>query len=183
VERLLKKPMPYIFPYKPTLLANASPSLESRYYVLDTNILNYAVTSIDGEVIKRINEGLDRIGVDRYPGKMGFCTTPFQLLESLGVVVPEISVKPSFTKGESPEDVMWRVIEEARHAYSSVECIQKPWLERRAEERRSSNGGVKCDDHNCTTMPLPILRALLAWNTRSKVRIARQSTRTQTRLG
>jgi hypothetical protein len=104
--------------------------------ILDTNIMQYAIASSGGTVIHRLNAEIERTRIAE-AAETGFCMTPFQILEVLGTVVPDIGVPTQPSKGQSRRQLLDQVINEARAKYAALPQLAQSSLAARAVERRS----------------------------------------------
>lgn len=109
---------------------------QRQLMILDTNIMNYAITSPGGAVIARLNTGIEAAGLVR-TGSSGFCMTPFQTLEVLGTRLPEVEVPVQPRKGVEASAIVGSVVDEALAAYAALPELSQPSLGARADERRS----------------------------------------------
>jgi hypothetical protein len=120
----------------PSLKLGIAAPADRQFMILDTNIMNFAVTSPGGEVVKKLNAEIESAQVVRAE-TFGFCMTPFQTLEVLGTKLPEIALVPKYQKGQSASDLVGSVIDEATAAYLALPELSQEVLEARATERRS----------------------------------------------
>ncbi|TCQ02466.1 hypothetical protein [Sphingomonas sp. PP-CC-3A-396] len=120
----------------PSLRLPIAPPSSRRLMILDTNIMQYAITSTGGTVIHRLNEEIERARIAE-AAETGFCMTPFQILEVLGTVVPDIGVPTRPSTGQSRRQLLDQVINEARAKYAALPQLAQSSLAARAGERRS----------------------------------------------
>ncbi len=104
--------------------------------ILDTNMMQYAITSPGGAVIHRLNAEIDKARIAE-ADEFGFCMTPFQLLEVLGTKLPDIGVDIRPVKGQPPLELFYQVVEAARVKIATLAELAQPSLAARARERRS----------------------------------------------
>lgn len=150
-------------------LRNAPPSTKRRM-LLDTNIMQYAINSPSGAVIRRLNAEIENARLAEDP-ECGLCMTPFQLLEVLGTVMPEIGVISRPSKGQTTRELFYRVFNEARARYYALPELSQERLVERARERRSY---LPDDSHSlfdaCITQPCDQdeltaqIASVLAWD-------------------
>ncbi len=126
---------PAVFP-EPSLRLQKAPPAERRLLILDTNIMQYAITSPGGAVIHRLNAEIEKSKVAE-AAETGFCMTPFQILEVLGTSVPDIGVAAKPMKGQSAREVLDQVVKDARGKYAALPQLAQAALAARARERRS----------------------------------------------
>ena len=89
----------------PSLRLPYAPPASCRLMILDTNIMQYAVTSPGGTVIRRLYLEIERSRIAE-GAENGFCMTPFQLLEVLGTDIPDIGVPARPAKGQSTRQLL-----------------------------------------------------------------------------
>lgn len=126
---------PVDFPI-PRLRLPLAPPASRRLMILDTNIMQYAITSPGGTVIHRLNKEIESARIAE-AAETGFCMTPFQILEVLGTVFPDVSVTTQPSKGLTPRQLLDQVINEARAKYAALPQLAQSSLAARAVERRS----------------------------------------------
>lgn len=126
---------PAFFP-EPSLRIRPAPPAQRRLMILDTNIMQYAITSPDGAVIHRLNAEIKKSRIAD-AAEFGFCMTPFQLLEVLGIAVPDIGIAIKPIKGQSPRQLLDQVFNDARVKFAAFPELSQESLARRAHERRS----------------------------------------------
>lgn len=122
--------------HEPSLrLRHASPA-QGRLVLLDTNIMQYAITSQDGAVIHRLNDEIEKTGITR-ASEMGFCMTPFQIMEVLGTKLPDIGVAAKRIKGQPPHELFDQIVNDSRAKFATLPELSQERLSERARERRS----------------------------------------------
>ncbi|MDB5582734.1 MAG: hypothetical protein JWR80_7910 [Bradyrhizobium sp.] len=126
---------PAIFP-EPSLRLRNAPLAQRRLMILDTNIMQYAITSPGGAVIHRLNTEIEKSGIAD-AAERGYCMTPFQILEVLGTRLPDISVAAKPIKGQSPGQLLDQVVNDARAKFAALPELSQERLAGRARERRS----------------------------------------------
>lgn len=107
-----------------------------RYYFLDNNIFNFAVTGAGGSVIAKINESIAGFPELRQ-ADTAFCMTPFSLLEALGTKLPDIKILPDWPKGLAATAVVGDVVARAKQAYLALPELSQATIVQRIQERRS----------------------------------------------
>lgn len=122
-------------PSSPLRLVNA-PSAPRRLILLDTNIMQYAITSEKGAVIQRLNLELEKLHKSRTT-EFGLLMTPFQLLEVLGVSIPNVSVSHEQSKEQSAHQIFDEVTKDAEKKFIDLSVLSQENLKTRASERRS----------------------------------------------
>ena len=120
----------------PSLRLPIAPPASRRLMILDTNIMQYAITSPSGTVIHRLNTEIERTRIAE-AAETDLCMTPFQLLEVLGTVIPDVGVSTQPSKGQSRRQLLDRVFNEARAKYAVLPQLAQSSLAARADERRS----------------------------------------------
>jgi hypothetical protein len=146
-----------------------------RYYFLDNNIFNFAVTGAGGAVIEELNRSIAKFPELEQPDT-AFCMTPFTLLEALGTRLPEISVKPIWPKDKTTRDVVSDVVARAKQSYLALPELTQTAIVQRIQERRSFIP-VECHDlfNHCVTNPgsrveTPVeIANVLAWDYALKI--------------
>ena len=126
---------PTFFPEPPLRLRKAPPAPQ-RLILLDTNVMQYAITSPQGAVIHRLNAELEKTRVAQ-ADELGFCMTPFQIIEVLGTKLPDIRVAAKIIKGRSPRQLVDQVVNDARAKFAALPELSQASLSARAHERRS----------------------------------------------
>lgn len=121
---------------EPMLRLRCADPTPRQLVILDTNIMNYAVTSQRGAVINKLNEQIETAKLVHTP-TFGFCMTPFQMLEVLGTAVPEIGVLPKRKKDQTAGEYVGSVVDTALANYIALPELSQKSLEARAHERRS----------------------------------------------
>lgn len=107
-----------------------------RMMILDTNVMNYAITSPGGAVIQKLKREIAVAKLVEAP-TFGFCMTPFQVLEVLGLTFPELGVVPKAQKGMAAGNVVGMVVDQTLAAYLALPELSQTSLAARARERRS----------------------------------------------
>ena len=124
-----------IFP-EPSLRLGKAPPAQRRLMILDTNIMQYAITSPGGAVIHRLNDEIEKTRIAD-AAEFGFCMTPFQIIEVLGTVLPDIGVAATPINGQSLRQVLDQVVDDARATFAALPELSQECLAGRARERRS----------------------------------------------
>jgi hypothetical protein len=132
---MIKVNAPANFP-EPSLRLRNSPSAQRRLMILDTNIMQYAVTSEGGEVIHRLNAEIEKSRIAD-AAEQGFCMTPFQILEVLGTNVPDIGNVAKPIKNQPPRQLLYQILSDARAEFAALPELAQVRLAARARERRS----------------------------------------------
>lgn len=114
----------------------AAPPASTRLMILDTNIMQHAITSPGGAVIHRLNSDIEKARIAEAP-ETGFCSTPFQIIEVLGTNLPDIRVTTKPVKGQSTRQRLNQLVNDARAAYAALPELSQERLAARAVERRS----------------------------------------------
>ncbi len=120
----------------PSLKLSCARPADRRTMILDTNIMNYAITGPSGAVIEKLNSEIEAARIVEGVG-FGFCMTPFQILEVLGTPLPELGAIPKVKIGHSAADVVGAVVDDTLAAYRALPELSQPRLAARARERRS----------------------------------------------
>ena len=129
-------------PYIPKSLPHAAPSPRHCIF-LDTNIMNYLIKGKNGEVIDELRENLLKRKLIEST-EVPFCMTPFQLMEALGIKPKDANVVATYSRGETANDVVTRVMKETFEYYLALPELSQKSLEARAQEMRAHLKYTEC---------------------------------------